>query len=107
MGNLRDNPIAELTADVLRKEVELQEQIRTAFSLVRLAFYRTRQRSSACPQLSQTEIHAASSKKNIVESDVLERFQDRVCKIEFIRSDDPMTLRTVLHLSPKGAATDA
>lgn len=51
--------------------------------------------------MSDTEIKMSSPKGNVADSAILDRFQHRVSHIEFVRSVDPMELRTILHLIPE------
>lgn len=57
--------------------------------------------------MSDTEIKGLSPKLFAVDSDILDRFQDRVSCIEFVRSVNPAEQRTILHLSPKVDVPDA
>lgn len=51
--------------------------------------------------MSDTESKGASPKLFVFDAEILDRFQDRVCRIEFVRSVSPTQQRTILHLSPK------
>jgi len=48
--------------------------------------------------MSDTEINGSTPKLFAVDSDILDRFQNRVVRIEFVRSVNPTQLRTILHL---------
>jgi len=63
--------------------------------------------------MSSREAEGKSSTKRstpklfAVDSDILDRFQHRVVRIEFVRSINPADLRTILHISPEADAPDA
>lgn len=53
-----------------------------------------------------TENKENSAKLFTVDSDILDRFQDRVVRIEFVRSVNPTQLRTILHLGQAQSASE-
>lgn len=50
--------------------------------------------------MSETEIKVLSPKLFSIDSEILDRFQDRVSRVEFVRSACPAEFRTILHLFP-------
>ena len=52
-------------------------------------------------------ISSLSPKLFAVDSEILDRFQDRVSRIEFVRSAGPAEQRTILHITPKLDVPDA
>lgn len=57
--------------------------------------------------MSETEIKVLSPKLFVIDSEILDRFQDRVSRVEFVRSASPPEFRTILHLSPVKGAQNA
>lgn len=53
-----------------------------------------------------TENKENSAKLFAVDSDILDRFQDRVVRIEFVRSVNPTRMCTILHLRQAQAASE-